>query len=217
MKRKLILAAKFVVSVAILTFLVNRVVGAQHARDLWMRLDRIVWPWLGVAFLIQLAGITCSVLRWNILLVGQGIHAPLRHLVGSFWIGRFFGTFTPGGWTGLNGYRIYDIARHTGKTARATATIAIEMLLGQVAFGAVVIAGSMFGVPYIGWIGVLIVDASFLLLILGAIALISRPQLFRWLGERLPPGAPIRGGRRCGAATPAPSAPPLSPHRLRTR
>ena len=60
-------------------------------------------------------------------------------------IGRFFGAFTPGGWTGLRRYRIYDIATQTGKTARATATIGIEMVLGKLAFGAWSIVGSLFG------------------------------------------------------------------------
>jgi uncharacterized membrane protein YbhN (UPF0104 family) len=135
---------------------------------------------------MQLCAIACSVYRWERLLVGQGIHAPRRHLVGSFMIGRFFGAFTPGGWTGLSGYRIYDIAKHTGKTARSAAAIGVEIVLGQLAFGAVVIAGSIFGLEVIGAQGVILVDLFFVGLIVAAVLLISRPALFRKLGELAP-------------------------------
>jgi hypothetical protein len=101
-------------------------------------------------------------------------------------IGRFFGAFTPGGWTGLGGYRIYDIAKHTGKTARSAASIGVEMLLGQLAFGAVVIAGSLFGIEVIGLRGVILVDLFFAGLIAAAILLISKPALFRKLAALTP-------------------------------
>jgi uncharacterized membrane protein YbhN (UPF0104 family) len=150
------------------------------------RLREMSWPWLLAAAAMQLSAIAASILRWDRLLVGQGIHAPKRHLTGSFMIGRFFGAFTPGGWTGLNGYRLYDIAVQTGKTARSTAAIGIEMILGKLAFALVVVAGSIFGLEVIGARGVLLVDSFFLALIVLAIVLISRPILFRKLGAVLP-------------------------------
>jgi hypothetical protein len=83
--------------------------------------------------------------RWQRLLVGQGIHAPWRFLGSSFMIARFWGAFTPGGFTGFGGWRIFDIADRTGKFARASAVIGVEMILGQLAFGVVVMLGSVFG------------------------------------------------------------------------
>ena len=106
-------------------------------------------------------------------------------------IGRFFSAFTPGGWTGLNAYRLYDIAARTGKTARSAAAIGIEMVLGQLAFGVVVVAGSIFGVSVVGMHGVLLVDAFFVAAIVLGIVLVARPALFRKLGELLP--AALRG------------------------
>jgi hypothetical protein len=82
--------------------------------------------------------------------VGQGIRASWRFLIGSIMIARFWGAFTPGGFTGFGGWRIYDVAKHTGKTARATATIGVEMILGQLAFGVVVMGASVFGARFIG-------------------------------------------------------------------
>ena len=186
LRRFLVFLVKLSISLGIVWAIVNKIGSREGIDELGARLSDISWPWIAAAALAQLSAIGCSLVRWDRLLVGQGIHAPYRHLLGTFMIGRFFGAFTPGGWTGLNAYRIYDIATHTGKTARSTAAIGIEMVLGQLAFGAVVIAGSIFGLSIIGLEGVLMVDAFFVVLITAAVVLISKPALFRLLGQFLP-------------------------------
>ncbi|HKU41511.1 MAG TPA: sulfatase-like hydrolase/transferase [Polyangiales bacterium] len=185
-KKRLIFLAKLIISLGIVITLYSKVIARQGADELFHHLSNISPGWVVFGLIMQLLAIACSVIRWQRLLVGQGIHAPLRHLIGSFMIGRFFGEFAPGGWTGLNGYRIYDIAHHTGKIARATASIGIEMVLGWLAFGAVIVGGSFFGLRFIGLQGVLLVDAFFLSLIVAAIALVSKPALFRLLAGRMP-------------------------------
>jgi glycosyltransferase 2 family protein len=185
-RKRLVFLAKLVFSVAVAGLIYGKVLSREGGAELWSHLADLSWGWIVAAVVMQLSAIACSILRWERLLIGQGLHAPRRHLVGSFMIGRFFGAFTPGGWTGLGGYRIYDIAKHTGKTARAAASIGVEMLLGQLAFGAVVIAGSLFGLEVIGKSGVLLVDGFFVVLICAAITLLSRPALFRKLGELAP-------------------------------
>ncbi len=189
-RRRINFFSKLVISSALLFWLGAKVWNRQEQGELLERLSTIAWPWLLLAGAMQLLAVACSVVRWDRLLAGQGIHAPWRHLGGSFMIGRFFGAFTPGGWTGLNGYRIYDISRHTKKTARAVTSIGVEMVLGQLAFGAVVILGSIYGVKYIGLQGVLLVDGFFLFLIALAIVLLSKPLWFRTIANRLP--GPIR-------------------------
>src|SRR5262249_30094383 len=87
---------------------------------------------------------------------------------------------------GLSGYRIWDIAKHTGKTARSAAAVGVEMVIGQLAFGVVVIAGSLFGLEVIGLKGVILVDLFFIGLIGAALLLISRPVLSRKLGALAP-------------------------------
>lgn len=187
-RKRALFLAKLCLSLAVLSWVYVKLLGANGAAALWERVANLAWGWLVFGFAMQLTAVCCSVLRWQRLLTGQGIHAPLSHLFGSFLIGRFFGEFAPGGWTGLNGYRIYDISKHTGKVARATACIGIEMVLGWLSFGAVVVAGSWYGVRFIGVTGVLIVDAFFLGLIAVALLLVSRPVLFRTLAQRLSPG-----------------------------
>ncbi|QQR89372.1 MAG: sulfatase-like hydrolase/transferase [Myxococcales bacterium] len=101
-------------------------------------------------------------------------------------IARFWGAFTPGGFTGLGGWRIYDITKQTGKAARATATIGIEMILGQLAFGAVVMAASIYGISFLGFKGVLLINAFFVCLMAAGLTLLAKPQLFRFFAKLLP-------------------------------
>ena len=186
MKRKhVIILIKLAVSIGIMALVYRKVMTKEGADEVAGHLSRISWPWIGAATTMLFIAIAAAVWRWDLLLRGQGIIAPKRHLLGSFMIGRFFGAFTPGG-LGLQGYKLYDIASQTGKSARSTAVIGIEMVLGQLAFGAVVIAGSIFGLPFLGVQGVLLVDAFFLGLITVAIVLITKPTLFRMVAARLP-------------------------------
>jgi arylsulfatase A-like enzyme/uncharacterized membrane protein YbhN (UPF0104 family) len=186
-RKRALFLAKLFASLSILCWVYAKLLGANGAGELAHRVANLTWGWLVFGFAMQLMAVCCSVLRWQRLLIGQGIHAPLSHLFGSFLVGRFFGEFAPGGWTGLNGYRIYDISKHTGKVARATASIGIEMVLGWLSFGAVVVGGSFFGVRFVGLSGVLLVDAFFVTLIAAALLLVSRPVLFRAMAERLSP------------------------------
>ncbi|MBW1875936.1 MAG: flippase-like domain-containing protein, partial [Deltaproteobacteria bacterium] len=100
--------------------------------------------------------------------------------------------FTPGGFTGFGGWRIYDVAKRTGKTARATATIGVEMILGQLAFGVVVMVASIFGMRFIGTDGVLLVNAVFLSIIIVGLAFLAQPQLFLFFTRFVPEGIRAR-------------------------
>src|SRR5689334_9753159 len=75
--------------------------------------------WLTAAVSIRIIGMLCGVLRWRILLRGQGLHIPFWYMVGSWFIGRTFGIFLPGT-IGLDGYRLYDSALYTGEVIKCT-------------------------------------------------------------------------------------------------
>ena len=130
-----------------LVFIFRKVIRRDGAEDLLTRLSDLHWGWVAAAISMQLIAIGFSTVRWQRLLVGQGIFAPWRFLGGSIMIARFWGAFTPGGFTGFGGWRIYDVAKHTGKTARATATIGVEMILGQLAFGVGGFHPTVYGAP----------------------------------------------------------------------
>jgi uncharacterized protein (TIRG00374 family) len=190
-KRWLLFAAKLAVSVGVMALIFRKVLAKEDIGELWGRVADMSWGWIILAAGALWLAIGCGVLRWKLLLEGQGIHAPFRHLVGSWMIGRFFGAVTPGG-LGLNGYRLYDIAARTGKIARATAQVGIETVIGSMAKFLVIVAGSIFGLRYLGQAGVILLDLVFISAAAAAFILLVKPGLFRWLAERLPVGARTR-------------------------
>ncbi len=164
----------------------RKVLARAGAEEVMVQLSTLRWGWVVAAVGMQLVAIGFSMVRWQRLLSGQGIFAPWRFLAGSILIARFWGAFTPGGFTGFGGWRIYDVAKHTGKTARATATIGVEMVLGQLAFGVVVMASSVFGFRFLGLSGVLLVNGFFLGVIAVGLTFLARPRFFRVVARWLP-------------------------------
>lgn len=187
-KKWILLAVKLLFAAAMYWVIFGKIVGREGFGDVRDRLADLSWAWVAAAVAMQLIAIFFSTVRWQRLLVGQGIRASWRFLFGSIMIARYWGAFTPGGFTGFGGWRIYDVAKHTKKTARATATIGVEMILGQLAFGVVVMAGSIFGFEFIGTQGVLLVNGFFVALITAGLLLLSKPALFRRLAGFLPLG-----------------------------
>jgi len=78
---------------------------------------------------VKMIGILASMLRWHVLLIGQGIRFNFHHIFGAFLIGRFFGTFLPGT-IGLDSYKLYDAARFSKRVAQATAATVVEKIMG---------------------------------------------------------------------------------------
>ncbi|MBN2311972.1 MAG: flippase-like domain-containing protein, partial [Candidatus Hydrogenedentes bacterium] len=88
--------------------------------------------WLLFATIVKLLGMLAGVLRWRLLLHGQGLRMPFWYMVQSWFIGRTIGIFLPGT-IGLDGYRLYDSARYTGEVVKSTTVIAVEKLIGIIA------------------------------------------------------------------------------------
>ncbi len=86
-------------------------------------------PFILLAAGIKFVGIFSSMWRWHLLLRGQGIRFNFWHIVGSFLIGRFLGTFLPST-VGLDGYKLYDAARFSGSAVEPTAATAVEKVMG---------------------------------------------------------------------------------------
>ena len=88
--------------------------------------------WLLFAAVVKLIGMLFGVLRWRLLLHGQGLRIPFWYMVQSWFVGRTIGIFLPGT-IGLDGYRLYDSSRYTGEVIKSTTVIAIEKLIGLIA------------------------------------------------------------------------------------
>ena len=191
-RRLIMLFLKIAFTAGMLYVIFGKVLARDGADGMAERLTNLRWEWIAAAIGMQLTAISFATVRWQRLLVGQGIRAPWRFLGGSIMIARFWGAFTPGGFTGFGGWRIFDVAERTGKVARASAVIGVEMILGQLAFGLVVMGASVFGQRFIGQDGVLFVNLAFAGIISVGLAFLAKPTLFRLVTRLLPGGLRAR-------------------------
>ncbi len=149
---------------------------------------RTFWTFCALAAGIKFVGILASMYRWTILLRGQGIDLPFRHIFGSFLIGRFIGTFLPST-AGLDGYKLYDAARFSGKTVEVTATTALEKVLGFTGIFMSFLVSLPFGIKIFGAQAGLVaaITVPFCLGLIGALLLLLwYPGIIQWLLDAIP-------------------------------
>ncbi len=146
------------------------------------------WTFVACATSVKFVGILSSMWRWQLLLAGQGIELPFRHIFGSFLIGRFIGTFLPST-AGLDGYKLYDAARFSGRTVEATAATALEKVLGVTGIFLSFLVALPFGIKIFGdkagLVAAITVPIS-LGIIGGLLLLLWNPGLIQWLLDALP-------------------------------
>jgi arylsulfatase A-like enzyme/uncharacterized membrane protein YbhN (UPF0104 family) len=137
---------------------------------------------------VKFVGILASMYRWQILLRGQRIELPFRHIFGSFLIGRFIGTFLPST-AGLDGYKLYDAARFSGRTVEVTATTALEKILGVFGIFLSFLIALPFGIRIFGANAPLVaaVTVPISVALIGALLVVLwYPGLVQWLLLHLP-------------------------------
>ncbi len=103
--------------------------------DLWTEikgLDLGVFvPWLIFATFIKFLGIMANIVRWKVLLAGQGMEFGFGWLTASYFVGRFFGIVMPST-LGLDGWRLYDTIRISRKPVECTTVLAVERITGLI-------------------------------------------------------------------------------------
>jgi hypothetical protein len=83
-----------------------------------------------VAMAVKVVGVISSAFAWHLLLVGQGVRYPFwSHIMTSFLIGRFIGTFLPST-IGLDGYTLYEAGRYSNQWTRVVTAKALEKIIG---------------------------------------------------------------------------------------
>lgn len=103
--------------------------------DLWAAikgLDLAVFiPWVLFAIFIKFLGIIANIVRWKVLLAGQGMEFGFGWLTASYFVGRFFGIVMPST-LGLDGWRLYDTIRISRKPVECTTVLAVERITGLI-------------------------------------------------------------------------------------
>lgn len=143
--------------------------------------------WMSFAALVRLGGILCGVVRWRLLLRGQGIDIPFGYAAQSWFVGRAIGMFLPGT-IGLDGYRLYDSIRYTGEATRCTTVIAVEKLTGFIALTLLVfITFPMgYGVLHFRWPVVALCMTVFGVFVIVSLLLLLYPRVIRVLVAVIP-------------------------------
>jgi len=161
--------------------------------------------WLLFAIIVKLAGMLSGVIRWRLLLHGQGLRLPFWYMVQSWFVGRFIGIFLPGT-IGLDGYRLYDSGRYTGDWIKCTTVIAVEKLIGFIALTLLVFLTFPLGMSLLSFkVPVLVLC----MLIFGGFVVLSlltllNPHLIQIVFAVLPVPRKVRGNvERLGAAAAA--------------
>ncbi|MEB2283550.1 MAG: hypothetical protein B6D46_07250 [Polyangiaceae bacterium UTPRO1] len=103
--------------------------------DLWREvrgLDLAIFvPWILFATFIKFLGILANIVRWKVLLAGQGLEFGFGWLTASYFVGRFFGIVMPST-LGLDGWRLYDTIRISRKPVECATVLAVERITGLI-------------------------------------------------------------------------------------
>jgi uncharacterized protein (TIRG00374 family) len=142
MKRSALLGVKVAVSLALLAYLFS-------ITDLAALEERV----RSADLLLLAAAVGCYVTmlavatwRWQVLLEGLGLAAPLRRLTASYLVATFFNNFLPSN-IGGDVVRVRDGSRITGSTAASLAVVGIDRILGFGALYALAAAAFALGGP----------------------------------------------------------------------
>jgi len=84
--------AKFGLAAILLVVLVAHV-GYQPTVAVF---SEFAWWWLPILLALRIAALFVQSQRWRLFLASLDIHASSRRLFLTYWIGRFFGSFSPG-------------------------------------------------------------------------------------------------------------------------
>ena len=149
---------------------------------------RTFWSFAAVGAVIRFSGVLASMVRWQLVLLGQGIEFPFRHIFGAFLIGRAIGFFLPST-AGLDAYKLYDASRLSGRTVEATAGTVLEKVLGVTGIFLTFLVALPFGYTIFGENAkaVVAVTVPMSIGIIGGLLLVLwYPALVQWVLARLP-------------------------------
>ena len=143
--------------------------------------------WLGCATAVKLLGISAGIMRWRILLAGQGVRIPVPYLAYQWFMGRAIGLLLPGT-LGLDGYRLVESSRYTKEPVKCATVIAVEKLIGIIALSLLVFATFPLGFKYLQFnIALLAVIMIVLLgIVVASLLLLLNPRVIQVLVAVVP-------------------------------
>jgi len=163
--------------------------------DLLSSIDAgVFWTFAAIGAVVRFLGVLASMYRWQLVLRGQRIELPFWHILGAFLIGRAIGFFLPST-AGLDGYKLYDAAKLSGRTVEVTAGTVLEKVLGVTGIFLTYLVALPFGIMIFGENAGLVaaVTVPMAIGILSAlVAILWFPGLVQWGIENVPLPAKAR-------------------------
>lgn len=150
--------------------------------------------WMACATLVKLAGITAGIIRWRLLLGGQGLRIPGLYLAHQWFMGRAIGLLLPGT-LGLDGYRLVESSRYTREPVKCATVIAVEKLTGIIALSFLVFITFPLGFGFLQFNTVLLAGIMACLLggVTGSLLLLLNPRVIQVMAAVLPAPPVARG------------------------
>ncbi len=127
------------ISVGLLAWVLPRVGLA----DMWREIQSVQPGWLGLALALCILGTALRAYRWQALLMGLGLQAPIGRLIRLYFVGTFFNTFLPSGFGG-DLVRVVELARDSRRAHEATGTVLVDRLTGIL----VLLAVALLALPF---------------------------------------------------------------------
>jgi len=144
MKRSALVGVKVAVSLALLAYLFS-ITDLAALEERVRSADLLL---LAAAVGSYVAMLVLATWRWQVLLEGLGVAAPLRRLTASYLVATFFNNFLPSN-IGGDVVRVRDGSRITGSTAASLAVVGIDRILGFGALYVLAAAAFVLGGPVV--------------------------------------------------------------------
>lgn len=126
----------------VMVFLLACLYRNVNFEDFGRVLRGMTWQWLPLVYALLLTNTILNSWKWGLLLAGDGNRIRLPSLMCSHLIGTFFNLFLPSS-IGGDAYRVVDVGRRIGASAKSFASVFAERLVG---FLALALWGLLFSV-----------------------------------------------------------------------
>lgn len=144
-KKTLTLILRIIVSISLLGFLLYK----SNIAELISILDKVNYPYFGLAVSITIIGLTISALKWKILLGLYDHHISYKKLLNIYWSALFFNNFLPST-IGGDVYRITALSKLSKSRFYSVLTVFLDRFTGAIALTSVAIISLTFTYKLLG-------------------------------------------------------------------
>ncbi|KYC44229.1 lysylphosphatidylglycerol synthetase [Scytonema hofmannii PCC 7110] len=175
MKIKSVVIIKTLVSIGLLVWVFTRIDFNQA----WNQFKHLSLPFIIFALLFYTGCQWLSCWRWLVVLNSSGHSAPMSSLLSSYFAGMFLNIFLPGA-LGGDAYRVYRVAKHTKDSEVALVSVFLERFTGLAALSALALIGLAPAFKLVARWDIILLFLICVGSLVGAVLLISSPQLLIW-------------------------------------